>query len=124
MKSISRQKGVTAIGWVLIIALVCFVGIIVLKLIPVYIERFNVASIMRSLENDPTIGTKSPQDIILTLNKRFRIDMVTSVTKDDIYITHQKNMRVIELDYEVRKKIFGNHDIVVSFLERIEVPSQ
>jgi len=79
---------------------------------------------MSSLEGDPATGTKTPQEIVETLMKRFTIDMVRGVGKEDIYITHANNLRIIELDYEVRKKIFGNHDVIISFVERIEVPSQ
>lgn len=124
MRVTEKQKGMTLVGWLLTIAVIIFFLIILVKLMPVYLERFSVRSVMSSLENDVAVRTMESAEISNTILRRLKTNMVDSVTKEDIYITHTNNQRIIELDYEVRRNLFGNHDIVVKYLSRIEVQAQ
>jgi len=44
------------------------------------------------------------------------------VTSDDIYVERNGDSMTIGLDYEVRRNLLGNLDVVVSFEKSIEVP--
>lgn len=123
MNIVGKQKGMTTIGWVFVIMLIAIVTLFALRLIPIYIDGFSVASSLESLKNEHGLAKKSPTYIKNTLLKRFDINSVRDVTKDDIYIEHANGMMTIEVDYEVRQKLVGNLDIVVVFLEKIEVPA-
>ena len=122
MNLANKQRGMTGIGWLFIISVIIFVILIVIKLLPAYIDQFNVASVLSSLENEPGISTMSPGEVNNTLMKRLDINMVKDVTRDDIYITQQGNIRIIEIEYRVQRKVLANMDVLIHFNNRIEVP--
>ena len=124
MKTYHSQRGMTAIGWVLVLMLIGFVTMIVLKLVPIYLDGFNVTSVVEGLETERGIGTKPPGEIQKLILRRMDVNMVDGVTKDDIYITRGKGNLTIEVDYEVREKLFGNLDVVVSFNKSVTVPAR
>jgi len=123
MNLIGRQKGMTSIGWVLVFMLIAVVTLVTLKLLPIYLDGFAVKSSLASLKNEHNISNTPPNKIKTMLLKRFDINTVTDVTKDDIYIDKSQGMMTIEVEYEVRDKLVGNIDVVVMFNEKIEVPT-
>lgn len=123
MVLVDRQKGMTTIGWVLVFMLIAVVTLVSLKLVPIYLNGFSVSSSLESLKSEHNIGKKQPSEIKRMLLKRLDINMVNDVTKDDIFIEKSKGSMTIEVDYEVRKNMAGNLDVVVMFNKSIEVPS-
>ena len=123
MDSIRKQKGMTAIGWVMVFFLIAITTLVVLKLLPIYLDGFSVQKSLESLKSEHNIGKKSPSEIKNKILKRLDINMVNDVTKDDIFITKSTGAMLIEVDYEVREKFVGNLDVVVSFNYSVEVPS-
>ncbi len=121
MKTARQQKGMTGIGWLLTIAVIVFVMVIVIKLLPVYIDQFNVASVVSSLKNEPGINNMTSGEVTQIILKRLDINMVNNIKADDIYISQESNQRIIEVDYQVQKKLFANIDILISFNNRVEV---
>ena len=124
MKSIHRQRGMTPIGWILVFLLIAFFALIALKLIPIYLESFSVATVISDLKNEPGISTMSPGEITNTITKRFTINNVYNVTADDVYVERLAGTMTISAEYEVRKPMLGNVDIVVSFNKSIEVDAR
>lgn len=123
MKSIDNQRGMTMIGWILVLLLIAFFAMTVMKLVPVYLNGFKVASIVDSLKKDREVSSMSNRQILSKLSKRFDIDMVSGVEPEDIYIEKGQGVKIITVDYEVRKNFLGNIDFVISFVESVEVPS-
>ena len=113
----------TAIGWLLVILFVIMVAMVVMKLIPVYLEGFNVGSVISGLEGDPTLNGKTATEIRKVIMRRFDVNMITSVDSSDIYIARQGNQYVVEVEYEVRKNLVGNLDVVVSFSRKASLPA-
>lgn len=122
MYSIQKQKGMTAVGWAFVFLVIAMVTLVTLKLLPIYIDGFSVASSLESLKNEHNISKMTPFDIKKTLLKRLDVNMVNDVTKDDIFIERDKGSMTIEVDYEVRENLAGNLDVVVSFNYSVEVP--
>lgn len=124
MQSPQKQKGMTAIGWLLVILLAIVVGIVLLKLLPVYLDGYKVYQSLASLEEDDTARGKGPAELSALLMKRLDINMVNDVTKDDIIISRGKTGYEVEVSYEARRQLFGNLYAVVVFSKTIEVPSR
>ena len=123
MKSIHRQRGMTPIGWILVFLMIAFFALITLKLTPIYIESFSVGSVISDLKNEPGISSMTSREITTIVNKRFDVNTITSVGADDIYVEKLAGTMTISADYEVRKAMLGNVDIVVSFNKSVEVPA-
>ena len=122
MKSIYRQRGMTPIGWILVLLLIAFFALIALKLTPIYIESFTVGSVISDLKNEPGISSMTSREISTIIKKRFDINTITSVSTDDVYVEKLGDKMTISAEYEVRESMLGNVDILVSFNKTVEVP--
>ena len=123
MRNIQNQRGMTAIGWLLVLVLVLVFAIILMKLVPVYIDGYKVYSSLESLEQDQNAHGKSPLEIRKMLMKRLDINMVTDVTAQDISFSRDKNGTRVEVDYEARRQLFGNMYVVIAFNKAVVVPN-
>jgi hypothetical protein len=112
----------TAIGWLFVIVMIVAAALFLMKLIPIYIEGFNVGSVVSGMENDPEMRGVPPGKIVSTLMKRLDINMVDAVTKEDVYVTREQDQMLLEVEYEVREPLVGNLDIVVSFHKEARFP--
>ena len=124
MKSIHHQRGMTPIGWILVFLLIAFFTLITLKLVPIYIDSFTIGSVISDLKKEPGIGSKSPREVLATIEKRLDINMVKGVTADDIIVEKVGDTMSISAEYEVRENILGNVDVVVSFNKSVEVSAR
>ena len=76
-----------------------------------------------ALEEERGLGNKTNREIIAMILKRLDVNMVSSVTKDDIFIEKIKNTVIVDVEYEVRKPLFGNLDVIISFRKSVEAPA-
>ena len=118
-----KQAGMTAIGWMGVIALIIMFVLMVLKLLPIYMDGFKVGSVLDDIESEPATSTMTPAMISKTIMKRLDINMVGNVSKEDIYIDKLKNSMTVEIDYEVRENLVGNVDVVVHFQKSVTIPT-
>jgi len=118
---IDKQRGMTTISLALILGMLAFFVLIALTLAPVYMENFNVVQKLKTLKTDPKVAVMSESEIMDTLFKRFSIDSVDSVHEEDVLISKQGRSTEISVEYEVRKTLVGNIDVVVSFFEKVEI---
>ena len=121
MQSLKRQNGMTAIGWLIVLALIGFFVLLTLRMLPSYLEYYKVVSTLDSLKKETL---DSPRAIRNLLSRRFDISYVESIQPKDVIIKPVgPNFRVIA-DYESRKHIFANVDVVMSFYKEVLVHSR
>lgn len=112
---IHRQQGMTAIGVLLVLAILGVFVLVILRLTPAYLESFRVRGQLSSLSEDAKVDGKSPTQIRQMLKRRFSIDDIDNVADDQIKIVKGKGMVEIDIKYEVRMPILGNIDAVTMF---------
>lgn len=123
MNNPRTQKGMTAIGWLLVIAIAAIFALVGLKLIPVYIDLYMISDSMNSLVTDPSAHNKSPRDLRTLLLKRLDINSIYDIKAEDIDITRSSTGYSVEIDYEPRISLAGNLYFVVVFDKTVDVPS-
>jgi hypothetical protein len=121
MKKWHYQKGMTAIGWMLVLGLIAFFTLITLRMVPLYLEFGKVASTLESLKEQPNITQLTKSEIIKIVRKRFDINDVDSVDPKLIKISKDKGVMKVGINYERREHLVGNVDIVAIFDKHIEV---
>lgn len=122
MKIIKKQQGVTGITIALGLVLLAFFVLIAVTVWPVYMENFNVNSHLKRLSEDSKAKSMTKEELIRTLEKRFGIDDVKSVTRDDITVTGETGRGYeVQVEYEVRKEFLGNVDLVLYFDKTVNV---
>jgi hypothetical protein len=116
----SRERGMTFLG---LLILVAFVGLFVyagIRLVPGYLEYMNVVKAMESMKQE---AGANPQAFRIALEKRFDIDDVKSLDWRDIEITRDGDNWLLHAAYEYRTSFIANVGFVVNFDKSVEVPT-
>ncbi|MFN2339342.1 MAG: DUF4845 domain-containing protein [Gammaproteobacteria bacterium] len=121
MKGLQKQRGMTAIGWIIVLGLIAFFTLVILRLTPLYLEYSKVSSVLESLENEPGITRQSKVAIQTLISRRFEINDVRNVDPKTAVIESRNGRLTVTMDYERRTNMAGNIDLVVSFNKSIEV---
>jgi hypothetical protein len=119
MQSLKRQNGMTAIGWLIVLALIGFFVLLTLRMLPSYLEFYKVVSTLESLENET--GLTTPAEIHRLIERRFDISYVETIQPKDVAIKPIGPNFKVTADYESRKHIFANVDVVMSFYKEVLV---
>jgi len=123
MNNPRTQKGMTAIGWLLVIFIGAIFALVALKLIPVYIDLFKISDSMNSLVADTSAHNKSARELRTLLLKRLDINMIYDIKADDIGISRSTDGYSVEIDYEPQIHLAGNLYFIVKYDKIVEVPS-
>jgi ribosomal protein L11 len=111
----NRQRGVTALGWLILLtpfAIVIYGGI---RLAPIYLNYMKVTKAMDQAGNELKAGGASPTTIRNAIDRHFEIDMVEFPTTRDMKITKDGANWVIECQYDDEAPLFGNVSLHVTF---------
>lgn len=122
MLSVSKsQKGMTAIGMLGLLVLIGFVLMLAVKSMPSYMQQFKVSSAMKNLVDDSRIKGADAKAIRTLLEKKFSVDDVEGIGKDNIILSATKTGYNLQIKYERRVPMVGNVDAVYMFDESIEL---
>ena len=111
----TRQRGVTLLGFLVILAVVGFFAFIVMRLFPVYSEYYSVVQGMKQVQQEPGIATKSVEQIKESLNRKLYISYVTSVKSNNVRILRQGGGTQLNVKYEVRGPLLYNLEYIATF---------
>ena len=110
-----RQRGVTFIGWVVLLTPVALVGYAAVRLAPVYLNYMKVVRALNLVASDTSGSSATPQTIRTTIDKHFEIDMVDYPTSKDIKVTRNGNGWDVEASYDDEAPLFANISLHVVF---------
>lgn len=113
--AMNKQKGMTAIGWIFMIAVIGFNGLVAINVAPVYFTNSNITALWEKLESDTSLVGLSSKRIRQAVAKRLRVNNVYDLTRDDIVIKKVKGYYIVTLEYEPRGKIVGSLDYIMTF---------
>lgn len=119
-----KQRGMTLIGWVIVLAIIAFFATFVMRLVPMYQEYYGVLQIMDSMEVELKNNKLTKQQVMTLLERRFDTSYIFSVKKDNIEIHRGKNnvhVTKIVIDYEKRVPFIAQIDLVGHFKTEIDV---
>lgn len=115
-----RQRGLSAMGALLVLIVLVAGVTVTLKLAPHYIDFYTVQSVIEGLpEND--VRTMPRAALSDNLKKRFKINNLRDFDiRDIITLDRSREGTVLEISYERREHLFLNIDVVISFHKRYE----
>jgi len=114
-----KQQGATFVSWVMGAAVLIFLGITGIKMVPVYLQYQTIKTMVNELAKNPETKRANKRVIRAALAKRLDInalDKYISPKDFDIKrIKGSKNRKEITIQYEVRKPWFANMDFIATF---------
>lgn len=119
-----QQRGLTFISLVFILGLIAFFTLLVLKIGPIYLNHSKVVNALQAVEESTDVASMSKHELQASLDKRFNMNYVEYVTKDDITIVAQPGYVKVAIDYDRVEHLIGNLSVLVEFHEGFEVGSR
>ena len=109
-----RERGLSLIGLIFILAILGFVLVVGFKLIPTYIEYYSVKNVLSSMvQSGETRGTVA--EIKRTFDRRAGVADIHNVKAEDLDITKEDGKAVITANYSVKVPLFANVSACVDF---------
>lgn len=111
----ARQRGVTAMGWLILLipfAIIIYAGI---RLIPIYLNYMNVARTLGQVADEYRGGGASPESIRSSIRKHFEVDEVSYPEVKDIQITRNGQGWSVEAAYYDQAPLFLHITLQVAF---------
>ncbi|HEY6482348.1 MAG TPA: DUF4845 domain-containing protein [Steroidobacteraceae bacterium] len=121
----TKQRGVTLIGWIVLLIPVAIVGYAGIRLAPVYLNYMKVAKTLESLKSEyKESGDSGLAGIRTSIEKNFDIQSVDYPTVKDIKITRDGRSWLVEAAYDDQAPLFANVFILVTFDKTVRLGAQ
>ncbi|MDE2218859.1 MAG: DUF4845 domain-containing protein [Gammaproteobacteria bacterium] len=116
------QRGVTLIGWVILLLPVGLIGYAGILLTPKYLNYFNVVKAMnQEADEDKDNPQVDPKLVRAGLSRRFDVEYIDKPTPNDIDVHRDGDHWVMVADYEELVPLFGNVSILVQFNKQVRL---
>jgi len=110
------QKGLTLIGFLIVLCVVLFFAYAGMRIVPMYLEYHALINAMDKLANDPMSKSmpayKIKQSIQMSLWASYASN---NIKNENIRISKKSDGVNVRVAYEVREDFLGNIDLVGSF---------
>jgi len=116
-----RERGVTFLGWIFLLAplaLVLYAGI---RLTPIYLQYMKVARTLEQVASETKGEPTDPRVLRIAIEKRFDIEDVSIITKNDVQITKEGNGYTVEANYVDVAPFIANVSLQVEFDKIVQV---
>ena len=113
---ISKQNGLSLIGFLLVLSLSLFVAFIGMRIAPIYLEYWSVISAMNGIQAERGSAKMTPFEIRMGILNRLYISYSDdNVKSKNIKVIRSSDGVRVRVIYEVRKPLMGNLDVVAAF---------
>ena len=113
---VSRQRGITMMGGLMILIFMAFVVVIVMKVVPIYLNYYQIYTTLEGLQSEPGIRSESKTQIMDRILRRFDISQIYEPDPRDVITIEKKGgVTEVKLAYEDRRELLGNLEVVAVF---------
>ena len=110
-----RERGVTFLGWLVILAPVALVLYAGIRLVPVYLEYMKIARTLEQLTSESIGDGSDPRSLRYSIEKRFDVEDVHVITAQDVKITKEAAGFKVQASYEATAPYLSNIYLLVVF---------
>ncbi len=125
-KMATKQQGLTFIGLVFVLGFIAIVVLFGLRAFPLYNEKFQVISAMKSVATRPDATELSTKDVRKYFMRSMQVTNITLFTskniKDHLQVIKPKKRgepKIMQLSYESRNKLFSDLNLMMSFDQKM-----
>ncbi|MES5814651.1 DUF4845 domain-containing protein [Pseudoxanthomonas sp. Soil82] len=110
-----KQGGLSLLGFLVVLAVVGFAAYVGMKLFPMYQEYYSVRSAMKGLANEPGVADMDPAKVQDLFFRRLYINYSENVKPQNVKFERTEGGWKMRVNYEVRRPLVGNLDVVGRF---------
>lgn len=115
-----EQKGMTLLGYVIVLGVVGFFALMLVKITPLYIEYRSVVSIINAVAAESS-ANESPATLRASIQKRLDVNDIERVKARDFRITQSRSGTTVGIEYEARTQFIGNMWLLMEFEHSAEL---
>lgn len=116
-----QQRGVTAIGLLILVCIFGVIGMAVLKITPLYLQHLRLSTIMSDVHDELGGTGTTPAGIRNTLTRHFTVEGIR-IPPNEIKITQSRNGYQLSIDHESRTPFFADIWFLLVFDKQVEIP--
>jgi hypothetical protein len=110
-----NQQGMTFFGVIFVGFVLVGGAILVMKLIPPYLEYWSVKKIITVMAKDSALPGMTPAEVRSSFDRRAVIDNVKVIEGKDLEISKDRGTTVVDANYSVTVPIAGNLSALMEF---------
>jgi len=110
------QRGAGLWGTLFVLAVIAFVAVVGLKVVPIYLNQMKVAAAVKEVAADPRFNANTdPSTLRSALQRHWDIESIDTIQPKDIAVTRDDRGVSLSYDYEARTHLFYNIYVVIHF---------
>lgn len=122
MRSQNSQKGLSILGWLVMLAVVAFLASAAFKVIPHYMDYMALEKMIKSVETDKSKDIRTVGDFKSHISKGMQVNSIRDLNIDEaLKVKVENNEFNAHLKYEKREPLIQNLDLVVRFDKEFRV---
>lgn len=110
-----NQQGMTFFGVMFVGMIIVFGAILLMKLIPPYLEFWSVQKIISVMAKDSALPEMTPAQVRESFDRRATIDNVNVIKGSDLDIDKSRGETTVSASYSVTVPIAGNLSALIEF---------
>ena len=114
------QAGITAIGFIVLALVFGVIGLAALKVVPLYMDKMTIASVLAGMERDSETGGQTAQGIRSEFESRLTVESI-DVPRENVKITQVRDGFQLRVQQEARAQFIGDLWFVVVIDEQVEI---
>ena len=118
-----HQRGITTLGWLILLIPVAIVFYAGVRLTPVYLNYQKVVHTLEQVVGEVANETATADSIRGSIGKHFDVDSVDYPDVKDLKITRVNSVWQIEANYDDQAPLFANIFILVTFDKVVKLKS-
>ena len=117
----TRQRGVTTLGFIILVAFLGLFAFAFIRLAPVYLNYMKVAGVINGV-HDEFDGDKATRGMILTsISRRFDVESISRLTARDVSVTAVDGGYEVKAEYDDKTPFIANVSFSVHFKKTVLV---
>jgi Domain of unknown function (DUF4845) len=121
IKTRDRQRGATALGMLTIIVILGLGLYGLIRLVPVYLEYFEIVGAMEKIPKETTAAQTTPDKIRFALNRTWLIEDIKTLDYKDVQIRRVGSTYELTAEYRAEVPFIGNVSLVADFYKTVTV---
>ena len=125
MKLARSQKGMSMLGWMVVLALVAFFASTAFKMFPHYMDFWSLEKAIISVETERASEVRTVRDFYAHVEKAMQVNGIRDIKLDDVLeVKLEGNEFLAHLKYEKREPLIENLDLVANFDKEFRIRAQ
>jgi len=116
------QRGITFIGWVVLLIPVAIIIFAVIRLVPIYLNYMAVAKALSQLASENKGESSTADALRNSLDKHFQVGYVEHPSAKEIDIHREDGHWTAIADYEEVAPLFADISLLVQFHKQVDIP--